>query len=53
MNVKQELDDLTTNLDAHSGKFKRLLMQGWLSKPAWARASVWFLLGGVTALVLR
>ncbi len=53
MNVKKELQKLETELDAEFGKVKRLLMQGWMSKPAWARACVWILFGAVTALVLR
>ena len=53
MNTKKELQKLETEIDAEFGKVKRLLMQGWMSKPAWARACVWILFGAVTALVLR
>lgn len=56
MNKQQVITELTileARIDHHYGKFQRLLMHGWLSKPAWARAAVWFLLGVVTALALR
>ena len=53
MNYKQELQKLETELDAEFGKMKRLFLQGWITKPAWARATVWFLVGVVTALALR
>jgi hypothetical protein len=53
MDYKKELVNLEAELDAEFGKMKRLFMQGWMTKPAWARAAVWFLAGVVTALALR
>ena len=53
MNYKEELQKLEAELDIELGKIKRLFLQGWLSKPAWARACVWILFGVVTALVFK
>ncbi len=51
--VVKELKELEVKLDEEYGKIRRLFMQGWLSKPAWARAAVWVLLGAVTALAFK
>ena len=53
MDAKKELRDLEAKIDMNYGKIKRLLMQGWMSKPAWARAAAWCLFSAVTALALR
>ena len=50
---KKKLKEVESELDAEFGKMKRLFLHGFVSKPAWARAAVWLLLGIVTALALR
>ncbi len=51
--INRELKDLEEKIDFRTGKVKRMLSQGFLSKPAWARASFWFVLGGLVFAMVQ
>jgi len=52
INVKKKLEKIQQELDQDFGKIKRLMMQGLISKPAWVRAMVWFMLGAAAVIVI-
>ena len=50
--IKVSLEVLEVQIDAKFGKVKRMFMHGWMSKPAWVRATGWFVAGAFVALAL-
>jgi len=50
---KEKLKALEANIDQEFGKIKRVIVHGWMSKPAYIRALGWFISGGVVMAMIN